>query len=63
MTDKELADRVDARKRLEKYGYRRVTCEACNGTGILGNADKKFLIECECGACDGKGYRWEAPME
>jgi DnaJ-class molecular chaperone len=51
-SDKELADKVDARKRLEKHGYRRVTCEKCRGTGG---------IEHHCFSCGGKGYRWEAP--
>lgn len=50
-TDKELADEVDAQKRLEKNGYRRVTCKSCNGVSLR-----------YCPACGGKGYHWEAPL-
>lgn len=52
-TDKELADEVDARKRLEKNGYRRVTCKSCNGF----KGDDGY-----CMACGGKGYHWESPL-
>lgn len=51
-TDKQLADEIEARKILEKMGYRKIKCKSCNGGNVLAY----------CFLCEGKGYRWEAPL-
>lgn len=53
-TDKELADELDARDRLEARGYKRVTCTKCNGFGQFGSI--------QCWQCEGRGCNWEAPI-
>lgn len=54
-TDKELADEIDARKRLENHGYTRKPCT--NPDCIHG-----LLQGWECPLCHDKGYTWEAPL-
>lgn len=53
-TDKELADELDARKRLERHGLRMVDCPHCS---IRDRVEGRH-----CPACGGKGYTWE-PLE
>lgn len=53
-SDKELADELDARDRLEARGYQRVTCPKCKGFCQFGSI--------QCWKCEGKGYCWEAPI-
>lgn len=64
MTDKELADELDAQKRILAHGYTKENCPTCKGTGwlvseylALANKGRKV----ECFACGGKGYKWKAP--
>lgn len=53
-SDKELADELDARDRLEARGYKRETCPKCKGFGQFGSI--------QCWQCEGKGYCWQAPL-
>lgn len=52
-TDKELADEIDARKRLKERGYRRKPCRCL--------LYLPYATE-SCPLCHGKGYTWEAPL-
>lgn len=54
-SDKELADELDARERLENRGYKKVACEKCGGIGWSTPNDP-------CLRCGGKGYHWQAPL-
>ncbi len=54
-TDRELADELDARDRLEARGYKRKLCDKCGGTG-------QSYPDIVCNKCEGKGCRWEAPI-
>lgn len=53
-TDKELADELDARKRIERHGYTRVPCSNPKCT--------EHRIQGYCYCCGNKGYTWKAPM-
>lgn len=53
-TDKELADELDAQKRLEGHGYIRHACDTCHGTGM-----QRYS---KCFRCEGKGHTWESPL-
>lgn len=61
MTDKELADHLDAQDRLMARGLVKKQCEQCKGNGI---AETRLLAETglsfvtECSTCGGKGYFW-----
>ncbi len=59
MTDKELADQLDAEDRLLKRGYRKISCIYCNGRG---GGQTKHDPYSRCFECEGKGYRWSAPI-
>jgi hypothetical protein len=48
-TDKELADELDAKKRLQDHGYRQSNCPN----------SKCFQLGNMCPQCGGKGYIWE----
>ena len=54
LSDKELADKLDAQDRLIARGYTKVTCEKCKGLGQFGSI--------ECWRCEGRGYIWQAPI-
>lgn len=58
MTDKELADALDARDRLIARGYKRVKCDRCNGTGLFEDFRGKEHI---CPFCNSSGEVWQAP--
>jgi hypothetical protein len=51
-SDKQLADEIDARKRLESEGAKRVSCKIHKGVPT----------EQYCPICRGKGYYWEFPL-
>ncbi len=53
-SDKELADELDAKKRLKDHGYRQRVCSSCNGA----SSPQTYF----CVNCGGKGYTWEAPL-
>jgi DnaJ-class molecular chaperone len=57
-TDKELADDLDAKKRLEGHGYTQKKCPQCRGTGFIPKSNGGY----HCYSCEGKGYTWEAPF-
>lgn len=60
MNDKELADQLDAQGRLRNRGYKRVKCDKCQGVGSVLHPIWTILVD--CGACQGKGYHWQAPL-
>lgn len=57
-SDKELADELDAQKRLREHGYTEKRCTSCDGTGVRvwGRGPQT------CYTCNGKGWVWEAPL-
>jgi len=55
--DKKLLDDIKTREELEKRGYRRKKCPVCRGVGVT---EPPWLRWCL--ACEGKGYKWEAPL-
>jgi DnaJ-class molecular chaperone len=55
VTDKELADQLDAQDRLIARGYTRKTCDSCRGVGQLPGIG-------ECYSCEGRGFHWYAPI-
>jgi DnaJ-class molecular chaperone len=57
-TDKELADELDARKRLAGHGFKQCACAKCKGTGV--NLERKDMSPCFY--CGGNGYTWESPI-
>jgi len=62
-TDKELADEIDAADRLLKHGYTRKQCPHCKGVGQQCDERLPFPSLGKCYPCDGKGFKWEAPIE
>lgn len=56
MSDKELADKLDAEDRLRARGYRKVPCRICKGMGAV---RRGAYPEYPCHHCDNKGYTWE----
>lgn len=58
MTDKELADHLDAQDRLRARGLERYTCETCKGTGA-NKHQSIYLPYVPCFHCRGRGYTWE----
>lgn len=57
-SDKELADQLDAKKRLRDHGYTQKTCQKCRGTGMMLHGPGNH----HCYSCEGRGYTWEAPF-
>jgi DnaJ-class molecular chaperone len=55
-TPKEIADELEAQRKLEAAGYRWVRCDRCDGAG-------RYRGLYECRRCDGRGGYYEAPME
>lgn len=55
MSDKELLENIKTREELRKRGYTQETCKTCGGTGHHQAGHKCFV-------CDGRGFRWNAPM-
>jgi hypothetical protein len=65
MKSKELADELDAEDRLKARGYYKKDCNHCKGTGFLPGFESNssyHVAPYPCFACDGKGWRWEAPI-
>jgi hypothetical protein len=54
MTDKEIADQLDAEDRLINRGCKKKICDYCYGSG--------WRLRYECWKCHGKGYTWEWPL-
>lgn len=54
-SDKELADELDAQDRLVSRGYKRETCDRCEGIG------QAYPDIC-CPRCEGRGYNWLPPL-
>lgn len=64
-TDKELADDLDAKKRIREHGGLWKNCSKCNGTGQVAldhgpGKHARWSIN-ECFSCGGKGGHWEMP--
>lgn len=59
LSDKELADRLDAEDRLRGRGYEKVRCCRCDGMGFTIESGMFML---ECGACQGRGFYWQSPL-
>lgn len=57
-TDKELADRLDAEKRIRNHGGTWKTCPRCKGAGY----DFPHSGMLPCFVCNGRGGEWEFPM-
>lgn len=57
-TDKELADRLDAKKRIRDHGGTWKTCHRCKGAGY----DFPHNGMVPCFICNGRGGEWEFPM-
>jgi len=60
-SDKELAEQLDADKRIRSHGYKKKTCPYCNGIGI-DQSPRRNYVGTRCYPCGGKGYTWEAPL-
>lgn len=61
MTDVELANELDAQKRILAHGYTKEKCPTCKGTGWL-FSHNEGVHEIVCFGCNGKGYKWKAPI-
>lgn len=62
MNDKEYLDNLKAGEELISRGYEKIRCKQCNGLGSYFNGLSGELEYCECYFCDGKGYKWQAPI-
>lgn len=54
-SDKELADDLEAKKKLENAGYKKKPCPNDNCI--------KDRVKGHCFTCNNKGYIWQAPLE
>jgi len=63
MSDKELADQLDARDRLFARGYRQVPCQKCGERGFTEHSTGGVPWSYPCVYCHGHGYNWVAPEQ
>ena len=56
-TDKELADRLDAEKRIRNHDGTWKSCPDCNGLGFNPHSNMS-----QCWTCQGRGGLWEFPL-